>query len=174
MQVEPRPQHFPRRNRIIAGLSLGVVMVEAAAHSGALITAREASQEGREVMAVPGRLDSPASAGCLRAIREGWAALVTGHVDILQQLDAASHLVCGALERAGDSGPVRAESLFDAALSPGQQVIVDALRRAGRALRLEEVAAATGLPVAPLMAELTLLQVRGLVERDREGIRPRR
>lgn len=81
----PRPPHFPLRNRIIAGLSRAVVVVEAGARSGALITAREALDQGRDVMAVPGRVPGGRSAGCHALIRDG-AKLVESAVDILQEL----------------------------------------------------------------------------------------
>ena len=83
----PRPARFPRRNRIIAGLSIGVVVIEAGLRSGAMITARLAADDyGREVMAVPGRVDTGASAGCHRAIREGWAALVDHPEQVVERL----------------------------------------------------------------------------------------
>ncbi len=83
----PLPQHFPQRNRVIAGLSLGVVVVEAAERSGSLITAGFAGELGREVMAVPGRATSEQSAGAHRLIQDG-AALVTGWRDVVAQLPA--------------------------------------------------------------------------------------
>jgi DNA processing protein len=83
----PRPHHFPLRNRVIAGLALAVVVVEAAERSGALITARLAAELGREVMAVPGRVNSPASRGAHALIRDG-AALVEDWRDVVAGLPA--------------------------------------------------------------------------------------
>jgi len=101
----PRPGLFPRRNRIISGLALGVVVVEAARRSGSLITARLAVEEhGREAMVVPGRVDAPRSAGCLRAVREGWASMVTSAAEVIESLGgAAAVLLEGAAERRGAS-----------------------------------------------------------------------
>jgi len=81
------PYHFPERNRVIAGLALGVVVVEAAERSGALITAGHAAELGREVMAVPGRVTSPTSRGAHRLLKDG-AAPVEGWEDVIAQLPA--------------------------------------------------------------------------------------
>ena len=97
VDAPPRPQRFPQRNRIVSGLSVGVLVVEAAARSGALITARLAVEEqGREALAIPGRVDDPASAGCLRMLREGWAALVRSPEDALESLEGISALMAVA------------------------------------------------------------------------------
>src|SRR6185369_13069729 len=83
--TEPRARHFPYRNRIIAGISAGTVVVEAAPKSGSLITARLAAEAGREVMAVPGSPLDPRAQGCNQLIRDG-ATLVQNAQDVVEEI----------------------------------------------------------------------------------------
>lgn len=97
METAPRPALFPRRNRIVSGMSLGVLVIEAAARSGALITARLGVEEqGRDAMALPGRIDDPMSAGCLRMLSEGWAALVRSPQEALDVLNTGGRALLDA------------------------------------------------------------------------------
>ncbi len=142
VRVLAMPYHFLPRNRIIAGLSHGVVVVEAALRSGALGTARLAVDEfGREAMAVPGPVNSPTSAGCHRAIREGWAGLACSAEDVMSQLRFATALsgaACGAPE-------VRAR-------------IVEALA-AQPAAGVEELCRRCGLTPQQVRTELTVIRL---------------
>ena len=140
----PLAQHFPARNRVIAGLALGVVVVEAGEKSGALITAGLAADLGREVMAVPGRVTSPASRGAHRLIQDG-AALVEGWQDVVAQLpsqwrecvrepalepEAARRDLAGAHRRqhAGDEGD---EGLLLGALGEEPVTIDELIEKSG-------------------------------------------
>lgn len=175
--VAARPDLFPRRNRIIAALSLVTVVVEAATRSGALLTARIAVDDlGREAGCMPGPVDSVTSAGCHRAIREGWAQLVTSADDVCELLDAARTVALGAAElaerpvRAAVARAPRATAPARAAppMSADAAAVLDAIiaeRRAG----LDELERALGWPIPRLAAATIELEVAGGILRGDDG-----
>ena len=160
--TEPTPGTFPRRNRLISGLSDATVVVEAGARSGALITASWALEQGRACFLVPGSIDAPTSSGCLAFLREwaGEARIVAGIPELLEDLGLAADPPTGAAAmsqpgRGGSGAGVFAE------LGSTERRIAEALVE-GRATA-DELVAATALPVATVLGALTLLEMRGLV-----------
>jgi DNA processing protein len=164
MAAPPQRTNFHRRNRLISGLSLGTLVIEAGKHSGALITARQCVEDhGRELMALPGRVDSPLSTECHRILREGWATLVTAPGEVLDILGQSPGL--GQATRnvaASEPDPERnAEPSENAGLFPDtQQTLLDAM---DSPRSIDELAAIASLDVARVRSELTVMQVRGRV-----------
>ncbi len=154
----PRRQHFPRRNRIISGLALGVVVVEAGLRSGSLVTARHALEQGREVFAVPGSVHNPLSRGCHRLLREG-ATLVEGIGDIVNGLPdwsfSASAGGVGGRQRRAIPVPGRLSRVHDA------------LEHAP--VEIDRVVARSGLPAAEVMAALVELELLGHARNEAGG-----
>ena len=129
--AKPKPENFPLRNRIMSGLSLGVLVVEAGERSGALITAHQAVEQNREVFAIPGSILSPASQGTNRLIQEG-AKLVRNYTDILQELNLT--IVVQQAEIKEFSPADEAESAILKQLSPEPNHIDEICRRSGLAM----------------------------------------
>ena len=151
----PLTANFPRRNRIISGLTRGTLVVEAALKSGSLITARLAAEQGKEVFAIPGSIHSPQSRGCHALIKQG-AKLVELAQDVLEELN----LLPGGLSASPDS----TESTSGADVEPSQESPL--LAALGfDAVSLDELQARTGLDTPRLQGQLLELELEGRVAR---------
>ena len=150
----PLTANFPKRNRIISGLSVGTLVVEAALKSGSLITARLASEQGKDVFAIPGSIHSPQSRGCHYLIKQG-AKLVETAQDVMEELRIPLSSITPALD--DDDEPPEGDSSFLSAL--GFDIV-----------SLDAIQARTGLPTPELQARLLELELDGFVMRLPGGL----
>ena len=153
----PLASNFPRRNRIIAALSLGTVVVEAALKSGSLITAGQALEQGKDVFAIPGSIHSPQSRGCHALLKQG-AKLVEAAQDVLEELPAARQRA--AVRPALPSGPAQT--------APSQDSLLAAL--GFDPVSLDSLVARTGIAASALQARLLELELQGDVARLPGGL----
>jgi DNA processing protein len=145
--TKPKPDHFPRRNRILSGMSLGVLVTEAGEGSGALITADLALEQNRDVLAVPGSILSPSSYGVNNLIQEG-AKLVQNCQDILEELNLR------AVAQQLEFKEIIPESETESALLK---------RLSSEPAHIDNICAGSGLPVATVSSTLAMMELKGLI-----------
>jgi DNA processing protein len=154
--TRPLKAYFPRRNRIISGLSLGTLVIEAALNSGSLITAKHALEQGREIFAIPGSIHNPLARGCHRLIRQG-AKLVETADDILEEISAvlpAELPRLDAVEAASDNQSAQA-------LDPDHQKLLKCL--AYEPMPIDELVDRSGFAAAEVASMLLILELEGCV-----------
>ena len=151
----PRAENFPRRNRIISGLALGTVIVEAAIRSGSLITARMALEQGREVFAIPGSIHNPLARGCHQLIREG-AKLVETADDILEELGALA-----GIKIAADTASIQTGN-EELQVDADYQILFETLGY--DPIEIDLVIERSGLTAEAVSSMLLLLELQGQVE----------
>src|SRR5579862_9724494 len=159
----PTPENFPIRNRIISGLSLGVIVVEAAEYSGSLITARLALEQNREVFAVPGNITSAQSFGPNHLIKQG-AKLVDQWMDVIEEFppDVRMQLMPPNEDVPGEPIGAQAATLFEASLKPDQRAVFETLR-ADQTSFVDDVVGAAKIPHPRVLAALLELEMNGLI-----------
>jgi len=159
--TSPQARHFPKRNRIISGLSLGIVVIEGAAKSGSLITARNALDQGREVMAVPGSPLDPRASGCNMLLRDG-AALIRSGADVVECLSGPvqPHLPLEVPSQPSPTPPARTTNLEDQIKSLlGTTPILE-----------DTVIRETALPAPDIMEAIFDLELAGAIQRHPGGL----
>lgn len=161
MDAPPRSGNFPPRNRLISGLSLGVVVIEAARRSGSLITARLAGEQGKAVFAVPGSVDSPTSQGCHALIRDG-AILVENARDVVEGLGPLSEPIELPSTQHGAAAAATVDDARVLGLNERERRILDLL--GASPLHIDEVVGETQLPPSIVSSTLLTLEIRGFIQ----------
>lgn len=167
-----KPDHFPRRNRIISGLALGTLVVEAGLKSGSLITARYANEQGREVFAIPGSINNPLARGCHQLIREG-ARLTESVEDVIGDLSSLAASLGDRLrarlelDQTNPSQAASGQEALPGKLDPEYVRLLDALGH--EEVALDALAERTGMTIAALSSMLLVLELEGLVSAARGG-----
>ncbi|MGB2269302.1 MAG: DNA-processing protein DprA [Cycloclasticus pugetii] len=160
--TQPKPGYFPRRNRIISGLSLGVLVVEAAIKSGTLITAKHAMEQGREVFAIPGSIHNPLAKGCHHLIRQG-AKLVETAEDVLEEL---GNLSLAALSE--DDGQNEELRLNKTSITGDYAVLLEKI--AFDPTSVDELITETNFTAEEISSMLLVLELQGLVSSAPGGL----
>lgn len=157
---DPRREHFPQRNRLISGLSLGTLVVEAAKRSGSLISARLASEQGREIFAIPGSIHNPMSRGCHQLIRQG-AKLVESAADIVSELGPlVEHLMQAPEEQASSKQDGRKPDA-------DYEMLIEAM--GFDPATVDELADRSGLTIDHVSSMLLILELEGIIEAQAGG-----
>jgi DNA processing protein len=167
----PKRQHFPSRNRIISGLSLAVLVVEAGLNSGTLITARKAAEQGRDVFALPGSLNNPMAKGCHRLIREG-ARLVETTADILQELGPLAAELQMEIRQQLD----QLENQDKQVTGPQPDLLHDSDYKIVWEILgfdpkpMDEIIEQTGLRASEISSMLLMMELKGMIKRHSSGL----
>lgn len=161
LHTHPAPENFPIRNRIVAGMPLGVIVVEGAQYSGSLITARLAMEFGREVFGVPGNVTQPVSFAPNLLIKQG-AKLVTCAEDVIEELPTP---VRAALVQAEKPEATKRDALIQSSLKPAEKRIYDLLS-AEEARHIDDIVEQSGLNSSEVLATLFDLEMKGVVRQS--------
>ena len=160
--IRPLADHFPRRNRIMSGMTLGTLVVEAGEGSGALITANLALEQNREVFAVPGNIFSPSSSGANNLIKMSGAKLVSSHTDILEELNL-SYVGADSSTSSGQTDigaePIRMTAVFPA--DAGEAKLLQFVTH--DPVHIDEIVRDSGMGTSQVSGGLAIMELKGLV-----------